>query len=130
MRLTVVPRNLNEVLPPLSRSPASSSSLPSHSLLYSSSSYIYLITPMCLIFIMFLVIKSVVFFLLTFFQPHESGKFTSYLNLNFNQNHLIKIFQVAPSITHRLEGRPGDYHDQNEARGREGDRSVMALRSR
>jgi len=37
--------------------------------------------------------------------------------------------EVAPSITHRLEGRPGDYHDQNEARGKEGDRSVMALRS-
>ena len=47
-----------------------------------------------------------------------------------NQNHFIKIIQVAPSITHRLEGRPGDYHDQNEARGKEGDRSVMALRSR
>ena len=79
VRLAVVPRNLNEVLPPLSRSPASSSSLPSHSFSYSPSSYIYLITPMCLVFIMFLVIKSVVFFLLTFFQPHESGKFTSYL---------------------------------------------------
>jgi len=37
--------------------------------------------------------------------------------------------EVAPSITHRLEGRPGDYHEQNEARGKEGDRSVMALRS-
>jgi len=35
--------------------------------------------------------------------------------------------EVAPSITHRLEGRPGEFQDQSK--GKEGDRSVMALRS-
>jgi len=34
--------------------------------------------------------------------------------------------EVAPSITHRLEGRPGAYQEQQ---GKEGDQSVMALRS-
>jgi len=34
--------------------------------------------------------------------------------------------EVAPSITHRLEGRPGVYQEQQ---GKEGDQSVMALRS-
>ena len=41
------------------------------------------------------------------------------------------MFQVAPSITHRLEGRPGDFDQKQQGgRGKEGDQSVMALRSR
>jgi len=38
--------------------------------------------------------------------------------------------EVAPSITHRLEGRPGEFDQQGQGgRGKEGDQSVMALRS-
>ena len=49
-------------------------------------------------------------------------------------SHITIMFQVAPSITHRLEGRPGEYQGQEQGhqqgRGKEGDQSVMALRSR
>ena len=59
-------------------------------------------------------------------NPTEVVKITpDNKSLKVSKTHLL---QVAPSITHRLEGRPGAY--QEGGRGKEGDQSVMALRSR
>ena len=132
MRLAVVPRNLNEVLPPLSRSPASSSSLPSHSLSYSSSSYIYPITPICLIFIMFLVIKSVVFLFVDLFSTTRDWQihfiFKLHLAKNVIPTFLTKI--ILSKYCRLLQASPTDWKDDLviiTIRTRQGGRREIAV---
>ena len=121
VRLAVVPRNLNEVLPPLSRSPA-----------YSSSSYIYPITPICLIFIMFLVIKPVVLLFNDLFSTTWDWQihfiFKLHLAKNVIPTFLTKI--ILSKYSRLLQASPTDWKDDLKIitnRTRQGGRREIAV---